>query len=106
MKSKLDYIINKIHHIERIQILELGVHRGLSTKKFIELCDKNEGMTYSIDIDDCSKVSNSNKWKFIQSRDDNFEYIQKQIPEKFDAILIDSFVLSPVYQSETIIPPE
>ena len=86
-----DFIFSELVKIKNPVFLEFGVREGVSTKKFIELCDKNEGMTYSIDIDDCSKVSNSNKWKFIQSRDDNFEYIQKQIPEKFDAILIDSF---------------
>ena len=47
MNSKLDYIINKIHHIEGIQILELGVRKGLSTKKFIELCESNNGFNFS-----------------------------------------------------------
>ena len=32
MKTKLDYILKKIHHIKKIQILELGVQRGVSTK--------------------------------------------------------------------------
>ena len=90
MKSKLDYIINKIHHIERIQILELGVRKGLSTKKFIELCETNSGFLTSVDIKDCSDVVKSDKWKFIHSSDDNFEEVDKYIKNKLDLIFIDS----------------
>ena len=54
MKSKFDYIIEKIKHIQKIQILELGVRKGDSTRKFIELCNANDGFLTSVDIDDCS----------------------------------------------------
>ena len=40
-----------------INILELGVRKGISTKKFLEVCEKNEGNLISVDIEDCSKVS-------------------------------------------------
>ena len=43
MESKLDYIIEKIKNIQNINILELGVQRGLSTKRFLEICDTNNG---------------------------------------------------------------
>ena len=91
MKSKLDYIINKIQHIERIQILELGVQRGNSTKKFIDLCESNNGFLTSVDIKDCSDVIKSDKWKFIHSSDDNFEFVDKQIKKDLDFIYIDSY---------------
>ena len=90
MNSKLDYIINKIHHIEGIQILELGVRKGLSTKKFIELCESNNGFLTSVDIKDYSDVAKSDKWKFIHSSDDNFEEVDKYIKNKLDFIFIDS----------------
>jgi predicted O-methyltransferase YrrM len=90
MESKLDYIIDKIKNIQKIQILELGVQSGASTKKFIELCNANNGFLTSIDIDDCSNVSKSERWKFIHSSDDNFEMIDKIIPKTFDFIFIDS----------------
>jgi predicted O-methyltransferase YrrM len=90
MKVKLDYIINKIKNIQKIQILELGVQSGSSTKKFIELCNANNGFLTSIDIDDCSNVIKSERWKFIHSSDDNFEIIDKIIPKTFDFIFIDS----------------
>ena len=90
MESKLDYIIEKIKNIQKIQILELGVQSGASTKKFIELCNANNGFLTSIDIDDCSNVIKSKRWKFIHSSDDNFEIIDKIISKTFDFIFIDS----------------
>ena len=35
MESKLDYIIEKIKNIQKIQILELGVQSGASTKNLL-----------------------------------------------------------------------
>ena len=90
MENKIDYIIEKIKNIQKIQILELGVQNGSSTKKFIELCNINDGYLTSIDIDDCSKVIKSDRWKFIHSSDDNFEKIDKIIPKALDFIYIDS----------------
>tara|TARA_B100001989_G_C24450033_1_gene418448 strand:- start:136 stop:756 length:621 start_codon:yes stop_codon:yes gene_type:complete len=90
MKNKLDYIIKKIQHIEKIQILELGVRHGLSTKKFIELCDSNDGFLTSVDIKDCSDVIQSDRWKFIHTSDDNFKKVDKFITKHLDFIFIDS----------------
>ena len=47
-------------------------------KKFLEICDKNKGHLYSVDIVDCSKVSDNKNWTFIQSRDDNFNLIKSK----------------------------
>ena len=86
-----DFLFNELVNISKPVFLEFGVRNGVSTKKFLDLCEKNNGVLYSVDIEDCSSVSNSNKWKFIKSRDDNFEYLKNFLPKKFDAILIDSF---------------
>lgn len=83
-------IISNISDIDKIQILELGVKEGVSTKNFLEVCEKNNGNLYSVDINDCGNVSNNPKWKFIKSRDDNFEFIKKKITNKVDVIYIDS----------------
>ena len=72
-------------------ILEFGVRQGVSTKMFIEICEKNMGKLYSLDIDDYSNKFSSTTWKFIHSRDDNFDYVSKNIPNKFDLIYLDSF---------------
>ena len=90
-ENKIEYIIEKIKHIKNIQILELGVHKGISTKKFLKLCELNNGFLTSIDIDDCSEVISSDKWNFIHSSDDNFEFIDKAITKKIDFLFIDSF---------------
>tara|TARA_Y100000816_G_C26012760_1_gene529527 strand:+ start:294 stop:923 length:630 start_codon:yes stop_codon:yes gene_type:complete len=88
-KIKKNIMIN-ISDINGIKILELGVKEGVSTKNFLEICKKNNGSLYSVDIEDCSNVSNDPHWKFIQSRDDNFEFIKKKIADKLDVIYIDS----------------
>ena len=90
MINKLDYMIERIKHFQNIQILELGVKEGTSTKKFIELCNLNNGFLTSIDINDCSNVIRSDRWKFIHSSDDNFDMIDKIIPKNLDFIFIDS----------------
>ena len=92
-----DYIIKieenlfkNIKNINKPNILELGVQKGRSTLKFIEICKKQEGKLFSVDIDDCSNVSNDPVWKFIKTRDDNFDYIKSIIPTKLDVIYIDT----------------
>ena len=77
--------------IKNPYVLEFGVRYGISTKLFIEICEKNMGKLYSVDVDDYSKQFFSPTWKFIHSRDDNFEYVTKNIPSKFDLIYLDSF---------------
>ena len=79
-----------IQDIKNIVILELGVQNGRSTKKFLEICKKNNGTLYSIDVDDCSVVSKDLNWKFYQTRDDNFDFIKSKIPEKIDVLFIDT----------------
>ena len=79
---KLDnFLLPYVRSIKEPIILELGVQNGRSTKKFLEICNKNNGWLFSVDLDDCSKVSNDKRWKFFQSRDDNFEYIKSNIPK-------------------------
>jgi len=90
-EDKIKYIVEIIKDINNINILELGVREGISTKKFLEVCEKNKGNLTSIDIDDCSNVSKDKNWKFIHSSDDNFQFIDKQIKKDLDFIYIDSY---------------
>ena len=89
-ENKLNLIKKKIANIDEPLILELGVKEGRSTRMFLEICDKNNGNLISIDILDCSKVSNNPRWKFIHSSDDNFGYINGIIEKKVDVLFIDS----------------
>ena len=88
---KLDnFLFPHIYQIQDPIILELGVQKGRSTKKFLQLCNKNNGKLFSVDLDDCSNVSKDKRWKFFQTRDDNFEFIKSQIPNKIDVLFIDT----------------
>ena len=88
---KLDtFLYNKIKNINNIKILEFGVREGVSTKLFVSLAEKNNGKVFSIDLEDYSNLLKSNKWKFIHSRDDNFELVKREVDDEFDVILLDS----------------
>ena len=89
-ENKLNLIKKKIENINKPLILELGVKEGRSTKMFLEVCDKNNGSLISVDILDCSKVSNNPRWRFIHSSDDNFDYINNILEKKIDILFIDS----------------
>ena len=89
-QNKLDLIKKKIENVDKPLILELGVKEGRSTEMFLEVCDRNNGNLISIDILDCSKISNNPRWKFIHSSDDNFDYINGKIEKKIDVLFIDS----------------
>ena len=88
--QKISLIKDYIKDIEKPNILELGVQEGRSTKMFLEVCDQNDGNLISIDILDCSKVSDNPRWKFIHSSDDNFEVINQHLNKNIDVLLIDS----------------
>jgi predicted O-methyltransferase YrrM len=83
-------LFNLIKYLDKPKILELGVQNGVSTNKFLEICDSNDGHLYSVDVDDCSSVAQNKRWKFIKSRDDNYDYIKSIIPEKLNVIFIDT----------------
>ena len=96
--EKDDYIIkleettlNYLKSLTDPVILEFGVRYGQSTQLFLDICEKDNGFLYSVDIDDNSRKFNSKKWKFIHGRDDNFELVESFIPKKIDLIYIDSF---------------
>lgn len=88
--QKLSLIKDYIKDIKNPTILELGVQEGRSTKMFLEVCDENDGNLISVDILDCSKVSNNPRWKFIHASDDNFKVINQHLNKNIDVLLIDS----------------
>ena len=87
----LDFVITSIKNIKFVQILEFGVsEKGMSTGIFLELCDKNNGKLTSVDINNNSKKFENKNWKFINSRDDNFLNLDKEIPKELDVIYLDT----------------
>jgi len=90
-KKFYNFIYNDIKNIKNPKILEFGVsNAGLSTSILLDLCEKNEGLLYSVDINDYSNKFDSKRWKFIHSRDDNYSYIKSFLPEKLDFIYLDT----------------
>ena len=89
---KLKKLIQKdIENKKNIRILEFGVNFGDSTKFFLDICEKNNGNLISVDTEDCRSEISSIRWKFIKSRDDNFEKIEQIVDnEKFDVIFLDT----------------
>lgn len=67
------------------KVLELGVRDGISTKAFLFALDKTDGQLISVDRSDCSKVSDSPRWKFIKSDDMNLQF-----NEIIDILFIDT----------------
>jgi len=90
-----DFLFKEIKDIQNLTVLEFGVRHGISTKRFLEIINKNKGHLYSIDLDDYSDIANDKNWTFIKSRDDNFDFLENKIPEKFDLIYLDSFHSAP-----------
>ena len=86
-EATLDYLNSLTEPV----LLEFGVRHGQSTEFFLNICEKNNGFLYSVDMDNNSKKFDSEKWKFIHSRDDNFKLVESFIPKKIDLIYIDSF---------------
>ena len=75
-------------------VLELGVDRGQSTKVFLNaISHKPLSHLISVDIRDCSNVSNSNLWTFINMDSSDVEGVTKAAPllkKGIDVIYIDS----------------
>ncbi len=93
--EKNDYIKDKLYNFKNPIILEFGVNRGGSTKFFLDYVENYNGKVYSIDIKDCSKVSNSKKWEFLLANDLNYHYIITKFPEisekGIDILFVDSY---------------
>ncbi len=87
----LNFILQPILNIDSPQILEFGVsERGMSTSIFLDLCKKNKGKLISVDTNKNSRKFQDTNWQFINTRDDNFDFIEKYIDKKLDVIYLDT----------------
>ncbi len=75
-------------------VLELGVDRGQSTKVFLNaINNKRLSHLISVDIRDCSDVSDSKLWTFLKMDSSDVDGIIKKVPllkEGIDVIYVDS----------------
>jgi hypothetical protein len=90
-KKFYNFIYNDIKNLKNPNILEFGVSEaGLSTSFLLDICEKNDGILYSVDINDYSTKFKSKKWKFIHARDDNYSFVKSFLPKKLDFIYLDT----------------
>ena len=93
--EKFDYILNSLANYKNPLILELGVNKGGSTKKFLDFISSNNGKLFSIDINDCSNAVQNKRWKFLKSNDLNSNFIIEKFAdiknEGIDLLFIDSY---------------
>ena len=72
-------------------ILEFGVSKdGMSTELFLQYSQINNCNLFSIDIVDYQNKFDQKEWNFILGRDDDFDFIEKKIPNEFELILLDT----------------
>ena len=90
-KKLKNFFIQDLKLVNSPKIVEFGVRKGISTKMFIDICEKNNGFLHSVDSDDFANVSDSSYWKFHLTRDDNFDYLDQEIPDGIDLFYLDSF---------------
>ena len=89
-KKFFDFFYKDLLFYKKPNILEFGVRHGVSTALFLDVCKINDGFLYSVDINDYSFQFKSDKWKFIHSKDDDYENVENKIPGNFDIIFLDT----------------
>tara|TARA_B100001093_G_scaffold515704_1_gene592623 strand:- start:2726 stop:3355 length:630 start_codon:yes stop_codon:yes gene_type:complete len=94
MQDKNQIIEKKLNDISNPVIVELGVNRGRSTKRFFDHIKLHGGKLFSIDIKDCSEALEDKDWNFFQCNDLHIEKILKKFPDLkngIDVLFIDSY---------------
>ena len=87
----LRMVEKELNNFNKPIILEFGVSgKALSTSIFLKNCEEKNGFLYSVDSIDYSHHFNSKNWKFIHCKDDDYDLVEKKIPEKFDIIYLDT----------------
>ena len=97
-----NYFLSKLKNFNNPIILELGVNKGGSTANFLNFINEHGGELYSIDINDCSEIINSHRfkdintsnWNFLKSNDLNIKFILENFPKiknGIDLLYIDSY---------------
>ena len=86
-----NFVFPELEKLKECNILEFGVsEQAMSTELFLNYSENKDCNLYSIDNVDYSEKFTNKKWSFIHTRDDNYEYIIKKIPDKFNLILLDT----------------
>ncbi len=90
---QLMYMYAKAIELETPTILELGTARGASTTMFLQACEITKGRLVSVDIADCSDLSDLESWQFVQSDSTDVQTILKAagyLAAGIDILYVDS----------------
>jgi predicted O-methyltransferase YrrM len=74
-------------------ILELGAERGASATAFLQACVENDGSLVSVDVEDCSAITDHPRWTFVRSDSRDVGAILEQAPvlaRGIDVLYVDS----------------
>lgn len=74
-------------------IVELGTQTGRSSTVFLQACHEHDGQLFSIDVDDCSQISQSERFHFVRSDSTDAEAIVQKHPEikaGIDVLFVDT----------------
>ena len=71
-------------------VLELGAAEGASTTVFLQACEDDDGQLVSVDIRDCSDISQWEHWQFVKSDSTGVDFVLAAAPQL--AAGIDIFV--------------
>jgi len=91
--AQLMFMYRKVMEKSNPVILELGTAKGTSTTVFLQACEEKDGRLVSVDIEDCSDISDSSRWQFVQADSTDVNLILKEAPllkNGIDILYIDS----------------
>lgn len=80
-RAQLQLLYDLASGFEQPNILELGTQGGVSTTVFLQACQERNGRLTSVDINDCSSISDDKNFHFVQSNSTDASYILDQAPQ-------------------------
>lgn len=98
--TQLMRMYRTICEYERPVILELGTGKGQATTVFLKACEEKNGKLVSIDINDCSDVSDHGSWTFVQSDSRAKDFIIENAPHLKDGI--DLLYVDSLHEKEQV----
>lgn len=102
--TRLQIMYDVARSIECPTILELGTQRGRSATVFLKACQERDGHLVSVDVRDCSDVSECDRFTFVQSDSTDVDAIIAAAPilkQGIDLLYVDSRHLRKHVEKET-----
>lgn len=93
VRRKMKVLYDTASSYNKPTIVELGTDRGLSATMFLQACKQNDGRLVSVDIRDCSQVSDDERFYFVQSDSTAADDIARSRPflkDGIDVLYVDS----------------